>query len=100
MTTPDTGHTLDESQLPVLGAPASIMGSELLQGHLLELRLFALPRSDALSPPPRRPCGGGRIIPDDLGIPLLEHLACLGRDYAGFRAGSRASTVPSAVQSA
>jgi hypothetical protein len=31
----------------VLGAPASIMGSELLQGHLLGLRPFALPRPNA-----------------------------------------------------
>jgi hypothetical protein len=63
------------------------------------LRL-APPRCPKPSPPIIEPSppiiAGGRIIPSGMGLPLLEHLACLGRGYAGFRAGSRRSTVQSA----
>ena len=42
------GHTPESIVTSaVLGASASIMGSELLQGPLQGLRLFALPRPDA-----------------------------------------------------
>jgi hypothetical protein len=39
---------------PVLGAPASIMGRSSHGGYVRGLRPFALPRPDALSPPPSR----------------------------------------------
>jgi hypothetical protein len=41
--------------LPVLVAPASIMGRSSHGGYATGLRPFALPRPDALSPPPSRP---------------------------------------------
>ena len=52
-----TGTTLRTAHCctHVLGAPASIIGWELLQVPSVGLRLFASPRPDALSPPPLYP---------------------------------------------
>src|SRR5215203_4238812 len=72
MTTPGGAGT---THPPVLGTPASLLGSEPPQ-------------------PPVRGSGSslcplcGRIIPDDRGVPLLEHLALSGRPDADFHASA------------
>src|SRR5215208_2477121 len=85
MTTPGGAGT---THPPVLGAPASLLGSELLaqlasdpslcpvpvpQGRLMYTRATSLPNPYIRN-----------IIPDNVSIPLLGYRALLGRGYAGL----------------
>jgi hypothetical protein len=73
-------------RLIALGAPASLIGSELPPPHGTGLRPFALPRPDALSPPLR---GCVRvhqhIMLGDVSILSLAVLALSGWGYAELR---------------
>jgi hypothetical protein len=57
MSSPGAAHTPFnvQLQLPVLGAPVSIIGAEFPHNPHRRAPTFALPHADALSPPPPYP---------------------------------------------
>jgi hypothetical protein len=82
----------------VLGVPASIMGRSSHVGYVTGLRPFALPRPDALSPPPAAPmpCGflcrraqttSERLPLPGRSTPSPAVLALSGRGDATFHVG-------------
>jgi hypothetical protein len=74
-----TQHTIT---FPVLGSPVSLIGSELSRTGLWP---FALPRPDALSPPPLRSMWRAHNT-RRCGHPLRRLLALSGWGYADFHA--------------